>query len=72
MDAEEYFKNVTPGAMRSSLDPFWPAIKKARSEGYTLKQIVDFLKTNSVTITVAGLSVYIRRREAKESAKAQE
>lgn len=47
------------------LEPYWPAIQKARAGGYTLDQIVGFLQNNSVNITRSGLFAFIKRREAR-------
>ena len=65
MDADEYFKTVVPGSKRSALDPYWDVIQRARSEGYTLKQIMEFLASNGVHVGIAGISAYIKRREGK-------
>lgn len=47
------------------LEPYWPAIQKARAGGYTLDQIVGFLHNNSIMITRSGLFAFIKRKEAK-------
>lgn len=67
MDVEEYFAGVEPKGKRSRLEPYWPAIQKARANGYTLDQIVGFLQNNSVEITRSGLFAFIKRKEIKES-----
>lgn len=68
MDVEEYFAGVEPKGKRSRLEPYWPAIQKARSNGYTLDQIVGFLQNNSVEITRSGLFAFIKRKETKGGA----
>ncbi len=65
MDVEEYFKDIPPKGKRSMLEPYWPAIQKARAGGYTLDQIVGFLHNNSIMITRSGLFAFIKRKEAK-------
>lgn len=66
MDVEEYFKDIAPKGKRSVLEPYWPAIQKARAGGYTLDQIVGFLQNNSIQITRSGLFAFIKRKENKE------
>ena len=65
MNADEFLKSVTPARQRSRLAPHWGDIVKLRAHGYSLVQICQFLAANQVQISVAGLSQYIRRQEAK-------
>lgn len=67
MDADEFLKKVAPLAPRSRLAPYWGDIVKLRAHGCTLDQVREFLAVNQVQISMAGLSQYIRRREAKEA-----
>ncbi|MDE2600437.1 MAG: hypothetical protein KGL40_12525 [Rhodocyclaceae bacterium] len=66
MDADAFLKQVRPGSQRSRLAPFLVEIRKLRDAGCTLEQVVEFLAKNGVTITVAGLSVYLLRQAAKD------
>ncbi len=65
MDAEEFLNRVVPAAKHSRLTPYWDQILLLRARNCTLKQVCDFLGENGVHITIAGLSKYITRREAK-------
>lgn len=65
MDANEFLKKVTPAGQRSRLAPFWNDITKLRQSGCTLEQVCEFLATNGVQMSIAGLSKYIKRREEK-------
>lgn len=66
MDANEFLKKVPPGARRSKLAPWLDDIRNLRASDYTLEQVCTFLEANGVTITIAGLSAYLRRMEARE------
>lgn len=68
MDADEFLKRVEPAAKRSRLAPFLDDIKKLRGEGCTLDQVREFLAANGVTISVAGLSKFLKRQEEKPGA----
>lgn len=46
---------------------YWADIQYLRKAGCSLEQVRQFLAENNVSVTVAGLSQYIRRREQKES-----
>jgi DNA-binding transcriptional MerR regulator len=67
VDAIEFLKRVKPAGPRSRLAPYWADIQYLRKAGCTLEQVREFLAENNVSVTVAGLSQYIRRREQKES-----
>lgn len=62
MDANEFLEKTTPTAQRSRLAPFWNDITMLREKGCTLKQVCEFLAINGVQISIAGLSMYIKRR----------
>jgi len=62
MKAEEFLKRITPAARRSKLAPHFEDINKLRAAGCTLDQVCEFLRENGVTMTVAGLSAYLRRQ----------
>jgi DNA-binding transcriptional MerR regulator len=61
MDLDEFLEKESP-ATRSKLAPWLKDIQTLRSKGYTLEQVRKYLAFNGVTITVAGLSAYLRRR----------
>ena len=63
MDALEFLSKVTPGKQHSRLTPFLADITLMRQHGCTLEQVCEFLATNNVQISVAGLSKFIKRRE---------
>jgi hypothetical protein len=71
VDADEFLKRITPAGKRSRLAPFWNDITKLRQHGCTLEQVCQFLATNQVQMSIAGLSKYIKRRDEKEQASAQ-
>lgn len=55
----------------SRLAPHWEAIKKLRKDGYTLLQIIDYLKQAGVEISLPGLQQYIKRQTEKDAQPAQ-
>ena len=63
MDALEFLSKVTPGKQHSRLTPFLADITLLRQHGCTLEQVCEFLASNNVRISVAGLSKFIKRRE---------
>lgn len=68
MDADEFLKQVRPAARQSKLAPHLADIRKLRSSGCTLEQVCEFLEKNGVTVSVAGLSAYLRRQDGKQVA----
>lgn len=62
MDANEFLKLVSPAGKKSRLAPFLNDIEKLRTAGCTLEQVQDFLQRNGITISVSGLSAYLRRQ----------
>lgn len=70
MDAEEFLKQVNPAVRRSKLAPYLEDIRKLRGSGCTLEQVCEFLSSNGVTVSVAGLSSYLLRQE-KQTTPAQ-
>lgn len=63
MKLEEFIAYNKPSKQRSRLDPFADSIFKLREEGYSLRQICEFLSKNSVAISKQALSEYIKRRQ---------
>ncbi len=55
----------------SRLAPHWEVIKKLRKGGYTLLQIIDYLKQAGVEISLPGLQQYIKRQAEKGAQPAQ-
>lgn len=39
-------------------------IRRLRADGYTLAQVCDWLRSEGIEITVAGVSAFLRRQEA--------
>ena len=66
MDADDYLKAVPPASRRSKLAPWLADIRKLRANGYTLEQVREFLAKNGVEITIAGVSAYVKRMEARQ------
>lgn len=64
MDADSFLKQNAPRP-RSAMADYWEDIKKLRAAGYTLEQVRSFLAANGVTVSVAAISKYIKRREAE-------
>ena len=69
MDALAFLNTVTP-AKRSHLAPFWNDVVMLRNSGCSLKQVCAFLAVNNVTMSVAGLSKYIKRQEVRRGVAA--
>ncbi|WP_247391734.1 hypothetical protein [Ralstonia pseudosolanacearum] len=63
---EEFFRSTKPAGIGSKLIDFWEEIKTARSKKYSLAQICEWLERNDVSVTVQGLSKFIKIEEAKE------
>lgn len=66
MDADDYLKAVPPASRRSKLAPWLADIRKLRANGYTLEQVREFLSQNGVEISIAGVSAYVKRMEARQ------
>lgn len=64
MDADSFLKQNAPRP-RSAMADYWDDIKKLRAAGCTLEQVREFLAANGVTVSVAAISKYIKRREAE-------
>lgn len=71
MDIEKFLKENVPHS-HSKMANHWNEIKILRKKGFTLEQVRKFLALNGVTVSVTTISGYIKRREAKEKAHAQE
>lgn len=75
MDAATYFENRPPSfKKRSKISPFGSDILTYKNRGYTLVELQEFLASNGIMISLAGISAYIRRiqlqsvNEAKNAA----
>lgn len=71
MEINEFKKSTRPARTSSPLDKFFSEIFSLRNDGYTLDQIRVFLEKNGITVSRAGLSQYIKRREKAASAASE-
>lgn len=65
-----FLQHVSPrkaSLTNSRLEPWYEQIKGLREAGCTLEQVKDFLAEIGVTITVTGISNYLKRRREKEA-----
>jgi hypothetical protein len=68
MGLAEYKAQHKPkGHRKSILEAWWTDIVDLRSDGYTNDQIVHYLATEGVNISITGLSKYIQRRLDKKA-----
>ena len=65
MDEEQFRRSKRPGRRGSQLSPHLASIRRLRAEGYTLRQVCKWLRTNGVSVTVAGVSIFVKRAEEK-------
>jgi hypothetical protein len=65
MDEEQFRRSERPGRRGSQLSPHLASIRRLRAEGYTLRQVCKWLRTNDVSVSVAGLSIFLKRAEQK-------
>jgi hypothetical protein len=65
-DLEEFIRKHRPGTKRSRLFPHLPAIHRLRAEGFSFDQVCQYLGGKGVSITVSGLSSFLKRHEAIE------
>ncbi len=68
---EEFLAKTKPGAKKSRLHEFLPAIKSLRDKGYTLNQIQNYLLENDVDVSVAWLSAFLRTHQISDSKPSQ-
>lgn len=66
---DEFFRSTTPAGKGSKLIDFWTEIEAARVKKYTLAQICEWLARNDVSVTIQGLSKFIKTQEAKRYAE---
>lgn len=62
---EEFFRSTIPAGKGSKLIDFWAEIESARAKKYTLAQICEWLAHNDISVTIQGLSKFIKTQEAK-------
>jgi len=62
-DLEEFIRKHKPGTKRSRLFPHLPAIQRLRAEGFSFDQVCQYLGEKGVSITVSGLSSFLKRHE---------
>lgn len=65
-DLEEFIRKHRPGTKRSRLFPHLPAIHRLRAEGFSFDQVCQYLSEKGVSITVSGLSSFLKRHESIE------
>lgn len=65
MKVEEFTRGEKPAKPSSKLVPHAVAIRRLRAEGYTLSQVCKWLATEGVLVTVAGLSIFLKRAEQR-------
>ncbi|MGR0113227.1 hypothetical protein [Ralstonia pseudosolanacearum] len=66
---DEFFRSTVPAGTGSKLIDFWPDIEAARAKKYTLSQICEWLARNDISVTIQGLSKFIRTQEARRQAE---
>lgn len=59
----EFESKVKPRP-RSVMDPFRSDLEHLRGKGYTLEQMQRYLSENSVTVSVAAISMFLNGRRA--------
>lgn len=65
MDLRTFKRKVAPARRGSKIAPYLKQVQQLRSDGYTLRQVCEFLAFQKVRVTVAGLSVFLIRQERK-------
>ncbi len=64
VSADEFARKTRPrGERQSRLAPFDAELRTLRTKGYGLDQLREFLKENGVTVTVATVSAYLRKKQ---------
>lgn len=65
MDLDEYKQQTRPSRWRSKLDPFRAEILSLHSDGYSLAQIAEWLKSaHQIEVSRQAIGEFIRRRAA--------
>ncbi|WP_155688202.1 hypothetical protein [Burkholderia stagnalis] len=68
MDREEFEKAHDPAGRKSKLAPYLIDIRALRDNGYSLQQVLAYLKSNGVEISLRGLTAYLARHKDDEPA----
>ncbi|WP_321874506.1 hypothetical protein [Burkholderia ubonensis] len=68
MDREEFEKTHDPAGRKSKLAPYLIDIRALRDNGYSLQQVLVYLKANGVEISLRGLTAYLARHKDDEPA----
>jgi len=63
MDVDQFAKTVHPGVRKSHMNPFMNDLLRLRKDGYTLKQIQEFLSTNGVSTSISNLARFLKRQD---------
>ncbi|WP_175771818.1 hypothetical protein [Burkholderia ambifaria] len=66
MDREEFEKTTEPAGRKSKLAPFLIDIRALRDNGYSLQQVLEYLKANGIEISLRGLTAYLARHKNDE------
>lgn len=63
MDIDDFKKTFEPASKRSKLDAYRKEIFDLKDQGYTNKQICDYIKANGITVSVEAVRKFIKSRE---------
>ncbi|MBN3780476.1 hypothetical protein G3O06_23465 [Burkholderia sp. Ac-20345] len=66
MDREAFERTTEPAGRKSKLAPYLIDIRALRDGGYSLQQVLSFLKANGVEISLRGLTAYLARHKDDE------
>ena len=69
IDANEFMKTHPVRKRASILEPFKDEILKLKRAGYSIRQIVEFLELNNVTISSNALNSFVKTRQKIEPQK---
>lgn len=69
MKVDDFERAEQPAVDRSRLKKHAADIFRLKSKGYSLRQIVKFLKSNNCSISVEGLRKYVKRHAAEHATK---
>ncbi|WP_124678920.1 hypothetical protein [Burkholderia cenocepacia] len=72
MNREEFEKTTEPAGRKSKLAPFLIDIRALRDNGYSLQQVLEYLKANGVEISLRGLTAYLARHKNDEPTTSSE
>lgn len=64
---DEFMAQKKAAAKSSRLDPWTDDILTLKDNGYTQKQILEFLEANGIKVSQMTLSVFIRSRQEQRN-----